>query len=124
MLSFVYIFKIIIDFIFFLYFSAYDWAYLLKICTNWIAMPEKWSDFQKMLTLFFPRIMDIKTMMNETKIPKSGLQELADHLKVPRVGAQHQAGSDANLTGEAYFRFMDVRINIYVYFYKWFSILE
>ncbi|VDL94533.1 unnamed protein product [Schistocephalus solidus] len=71
-------------------------------------MPENFVEFQKMLAIFFPRIIDLKAMMNEHKFLKGGLQELADALHVPRIGLQHQAGSDAMLTGETFFRFLEV----------------
>ncbi|KAK4469982.1 hypothetical protein MN116_007478 [Schistosoma mekongi] len=87
--------------------SAYDFAYLMKICTDWMRMPDNFLEFQKLLLIFFPRIVDLKSMMSEHKFPKSGLQELADLMRVPRIGLQHQAGSDAMLTGETFFRFLE-----------------
>ncbi|CAL8101288.1 unnamed protein product [Calicophoron daubneyi] len=87
--------------------SAYDFAYMMKICTDWIRMPDNFLEFQKLLLLFFPRIIDLKAMMSEHKFPKSGLQELADLMRVPRIGLKHQAGSDAMLTGETFFRFLE-----------------
>ncbi|TPP62623.1 CCR4-NOT transcription complex subunit 7 [Fasciola gigantica] len=87
--------------------SAYDFAYMMKICTDWMRMPDNFLEFQKFLLLFFPRIVDLKAMMSEHKFPKSGLQELADLMRVPRIGLKHQAGSDAMLTGETFFRFLE-----------------
>lgn len=87
--------------------SAYDFAYMMKICTDWMQMPDNFSEFQKLLLIFFPRIIDLKAMMSEHKFPKSGLQELADLMRVPRIGFKHQAGSDAMLTGETFFRFLE-----------------
>ncbi|VDD81009.1 unnamed protein product [Mesocestoides corti] len=83
--------------------SAYDFAYMMKICTDWLQMPENFSEFQHLLILFFPRIVDLKAIMNEHKFLKGGLQELADALHVQRVGYKHQAGSDSMLTGETFF---------------------
>jgi hypothetical protein len=80
---------------------------MMKICTDWIRMPDNFLEFQKLLLLFFPRIIDLKAMMSEHKFPKSGLQELADLMRVPRIGLKHQAGSDAMLTGETFFRFLE-----------------
>ncbi|KAF5404562.1 CCR4-NOT transcription complex subunit 7 [Paragonimus heterotremus] len=87
--------------------SAYDFAYMMKICTNWMQMPDNFLEFQKYLLLYFPRIVDLKAMMSEHRFPKSGLQELADLMRVPRIGLKHQAGSDAMLTGETFFRFLE-----------------
>ncbi|VDP73789.1 unnamed protein product [Echinostoma caproni] len=80
---------------------------MMKICTDWLRMPDNFLEFQKLLLLFFPRIVDLKAMMSEHKFPKSGLQELADLMRVPRIGLKHQAGSDAMLTGETFFRFLE-----------------
>lgn len=88
----------------------------MKICTDWLQMPEKIREFQHLLVLFFPRIADLKAIMNEHKYLKGGLQELADALHVQRVGSRHQAGSDSMLTGETFFRFLEVRHLIYHYF--------
>ncbi|CDS35916.1 CCR4 NOT transcription complex subunit 7 [Echinococcus multilocularis] len=87
--------------------SAYDFAYMMKICTDWLQMPEHVSQYQAMLHMFFPRIVDLKSVMSEHKFSKGGLQELADALHVQRVGYKHQAGSDSMLTGETFFRFLD-----------------
>lgn len=87
--------------------SAYDFAYMMKICTDWPKLPANFLDFQKHLVMYFPRIVDLKAMVSERKFPKGGLQELADALHVPRIGLQHQAGSDAMLTGETFFRFLE-----------------
>ncbi|KAG5442489.1 CCR4-NOT transcription complex subunit 7 [Clonorchis sinensis] len=87
--------------------SAYDFAYMMKICTDWKQMPDNFQEFQKRLLIFFPRIVDLKAMMSEHRFPKSGLQELADLMRVPRIGLRHQAGSDAMLTGETFFRFLE-----------------
>ncbi len=59
--------------------------------------------------MYFPVVYDIKYLMKCCKTLKGGLQEVADDLGVRRVGPQHQAGSDARLTGLAFFRMKDVR---------------
>ncbi|VDO03591.1 unnamed protein product [Rodentolepis nana] len=87
--------------------SAYDFAYLMKVCTGWDQMPFDWKEFNKLLQLFFPRVVDLKTLLAHHGIFKGGLQEVADNLKVRRCGSKHQAGSDSMLTGETFFRFLE-----------------
>lgn len=90
------------------FFSAYDFAYLMKMCTGWIRMPFNWKEFSRSLNMFFPRVIDLKTLLAHHGIYKGGLQEVADNLRVKRCGSKHQAGSDSMLTGEAFFRFLEV----------------
>ncbi|KAL3315100.1 CCR4-NOT transcription complex subunit 7 [Cichlidogyrus casuarinus] len=87
--------------------AAYDFAYMMKVCTDWEEMPQKFRDFHKLLLIYFPRIVDLKAIASEYKLQKLGLTDLAGALKVARNGHQHQAGSDAMLTGETFFRFLD-----------------
>lgn len=42
--------------------------------------------------------------MKSCKSLKGGLQEVADDLQVPRIGPQHQAGSDSLLTATTFFK--------------------
>jgi len=46
--------------------------------------------------------------MKSCKTLKGGLQEVADQLELQRVGPQHQAGSDALLTGMAFFKMREM----------------
>lgn len=48
--------------------------------------------------------------MKSCKNLKGGLQEVADQLELERIGPQHQAGSDSLLTGMAFFKMREVRI--------------
>lgn len=82
---------------------GYDFGYLLKVVTN-APLPSTESGFFEALKLWFPKIYDIKFLMRYCSNLKGGLQEVADELKVQRVGRQHQAGSDAQLTGSTFFR--------------------
>lgn len=83
--------------------SGYDFGYLLKVATN-NQLPTEEAEFLDMLKLYFPRIYDIKYLMRSCKPLKGGLQDVADELKIPRVGAQHQAGSDSLLTAKTFFK--------------------
>merc|ERR1719384_2734030 len=46
--------------------------------------------------------------MKSCKNLKGGLQEVANELEVRRIGPQHQAGSDALLTGQTFFRMKEM----------------
>jgi len=97
--------------------SGYDFGYLVKIMFP-AQMAEGEEEFLEYVRTFFPRSWDIKFMfrhaqrqaqrgiMNQeaTNIinaigQRSGLQDIADELRVSRVGSSHTAGSDAWLTG-------------------------
>ena len=87
--------------------SGYDFGYLLKLSTC-LPLPVDELDFFELLRLYFPRIYDIKFMMKSCKNLKGGLQDVADELKIPRIGAQHQAGSDSLLTAQTFFKMRQV----------------
>lgn len=48
--------------------------------------------------------------MKSCKNLKGGLQEVAEQLEIQRVGPQHQAGSDALLTGMVFFKMREVTL--------------
>ncbi|KAJ1911258.1 CCR4-NOT core DEDD RNase subunit [Tieghemiomyces parasiticus] len=83
--------------------SGYDFGYLLKvlICQQ---LPADEQGFFELLSTYFPHIYDIKYLMRSCKNLKGGLQEVADDLSVPRIGPQHQAGSDSLLTSATFFK--------------------
>ncbi|KAI6652529.1 CCR4-NOT transcription complex subunit 7 [Oopsacas minuta] len=83
--------------------SGYDFGYLLRLltCQN---LPAEESEFFDLLRLYFPKVYDVKYIMKSCKNLKGGLQEVADTLVIERIGEKHQAGSDSNLTGAAFFR--------------------
>lgn len=90
--------------------SGYDFGYLLKLLTDQ-NLPADESEFFDLLHIYFPNIYDIKYLMKSCKNLKGGLQEVADQLELRRVGPQHQAGSDALLTGMAFFKMREVLNN-------------
>ncbi|KAL7307459.1 hypothetical protein TKK_0000638 [Trichogramma kaykai] len=87
--------------------SGYDFGYLLKLLTDQ-NLPENESEFFEILRLYFPTIYDVKYLMKSCKNLKGGLQEVAEELDIQRVGPQHQAGSDALLTGMVFFKMREM----------------
>ncbi|KAI8897675.1 ribonuclease H-like domain-containing protein [Globomyces pollinis-pini] len=83
--------------------SGYDFGYLLKLATC-LSLPAEEADFFECLRTYFPCIYDIKFMMKSCKTLRGGLQDIADDLQIPRVGPQHQAGSDSLLTALTFFK--------------------
>lgn len=83
--------------------AGYDFCYLLKILTH-TKLPEDEGTFFQFLRLYFPVIYDVKHLMRSCKSLKGGLQEVSEQLEIVRVGLQHQAGSDALLTGMTFFK--------------------
>mmetsp|Transcript_10761 Transcript_10761/g.14257 ORF Transcript_10761/g.14257 Transcript_10761/m.14257 type:complete len:366 (+) Transcript_10761:290-1387(+) len=83
--------------------SGYDFAYLLKLLTTQ-CLPKEEKGFFELLKIYFPTVYDIKYMTSILDgYFSGGLQKLADDLGCQRLGAEHQAGSDALLTMSAYF---------------------
>ncbi|KAI3654714.1 hypothetical protein MP228_000094 [Amoeboaphelidium protococcarum] len=98
--------------------SSYDFAYLIKVLSGYgtpdnngyhgqlkqNGLGKTESEFFDVLRLWFPCIYDIKYLMRSCKNLKGGLQDVADELKVERVGPQHQAGSDSLLTALTFYQ--------------------
>jgi len=104
--------------------GGYDFGYLTKllICQQ---LPNDEVEFDHIMKLYFPRTYDVKHLMKHaiklnnggmlspsdptaaeilTKFEqKSGLEHIAETLKIKRVGSAHQAGSDSLLTGRVFF---------------------
>jgi len=88
--------------------SGYDYAYLLKVLTTQ-DLPKDEKSFFELLHLYFPTIYDIKFMTSLLDGHFGGLQRLADDLACPRIGPEHQAGSDSLLTMDTYFALAKTR---------------
>lgn len=82
--------------------SGYDYAYLLKTLTTQ-DLPADEKSFFELIKIYFPTIYDIKYMTSLCDGHFGGLQRLADDLGCPRIGPEHQAGSDSLLTMVTYF---------------------
>ncbi|EAA29793.1 hypothetical protein GE21DRAFT_4878 [Neurospora crassa] len=104
--------------------GGYDFGYLTKllICSQ---LPNDEVEFDQIMKLYFPSTYDVKHLMKhaikqyntgaltpndpgaaeilQKFEQKSGLEHIADTLKVKRVGSAHQAGSDSLITGKVFF---------------------
>ncbi|KAK4158421.1 ribonuclease H-like domain-containing protein [Chaetomidium leptoderma] len=104
--------------------GGYDFGYLTKLlfCR---CLPCDEVEFDQIMKLYFPSTYDVKHLMKHaiklhnsgmlapsdpTAIEimqkfeqKSGLEHIAETLKLKRVGSAHQAGSDSLLTGRVFF---------------------
>ncbi|EFW99305.1 ccr4-not core complex subunit [Grosmannia clavigera kw1407] len=105
--------------------GGYDFGYLTKLL-HCKPLPTDEIEFDQIMKLYFPSTYDVKHLMKHAirlhnsgqLMPadqasaevlqkfehKSGLENIADALKVKRVGAAHQAGSDSLLTGRVFFQ--------------------
>jgi CCR4-NOT transcription complex subunit 7/8 len=104
--------------------GGYDFGYLTKLLAC-CPLPCDEVEFDQMMKLYFPSTYDVKHLMKHaiklhnsgmltpsdpTAIEimqkfeqKSGLEHIAETLKLKRVGSAHQAGSDSLLTGRVFF---------------------
>ncbi|KAL6121512.1 mRNA deadenylase subunit [Nucleospora cyclopteri] len=89
---------------------AYDFAYLIKILTG-NAMPEKETNFYTYLSILFPSFYDFKYLIRNSEYMKKGLQEISNSLGAIREGTAHQAGSDALLTADVFFKSQESLLN-------------
>lgn len=83
--------------------AGYDYGYLLKLLTC-TPLPKEEEEFFELLKLYFPSVYDIKYMMKSCETLRGGLQKVSETLNVPRIGPQHQAGSDSLMTAAAFFK--------------------
>ncbi|KAK9457392.1 ribonuclease H-like domain-containing protein [Dipodascopsis uninucleata] len=84
--------------------SGYDFGYLVSLMLSTPLPPEE-EEFLSLVKIFFPSLFDIKYLLRltSTKNVKGSLQELADELRITRIGPAHQAGSEALLTNSCFF---------------------
>ncbi|KAL2270319.1 hypothetical protein VTJ83DRAFT_2503 [Remersonia thermophila] len=104
--------------------GGYDFGYLTKLLVC-LPLPCDEIEFDQVMKLYFPSTYDVKHLMkyaiklhnsgmltpsdpNAVEImqkfeQKSGLENIAETLKLKRVGSAHQAGSDSLLTGRVFF---------------------
>ena len=83
--------------------GIYDFAYFLKIVTN-LPLPETENGFFDALKLYFNNYYDIRFLVRFNENFRGSLAKLGTELNIPRVGTQHQAGSDSLITSDIYFK--------------------
>lgn len=104
--------------------GGYDFGYLTKLLND-DKLPKDEFEFDSIMKKWFPTTYDVKHLMkyavklhNDPRVTpnpalseimqkfeqKSGLESIAEALKIKRVGAAHQAGSDSLLTGKVFFQ--------------------
>lgn len=112
--------------------GGYDFGYLTKLlmCKP---LPNDEYEFARLMNTYFPSTYDVKHLMKHaiklhnaghltpsdpstTELlqkfeQKSGLESIADALKIKRVGSAHQAGSDSLLTGKVFFQMREKVFN-------------
>lgn len=81
--------------------GCFDWGYFLKLVLK-RELPNCAETFLLILNKFFPNSADLKPMVKDI-LPLSSLQHIAEFLNIRRFGHTHQAASDSNVTGQAYF---------------------
>jgi CCR4-NOT transcription complex subunit 7/8 len=104
--------------------GGYDFGYLTKLLICRV-LPNDEVEFDQIMKLYFPSTYDVKHLLKHAiKLhnsgmltpadpsvvevlqkfeAKSGLENIGETLKIKRVGAAHQAGSDSLLTGRVFF---------------------
>ncbi|TID19675.1 putative ccr4-not transcription complex subunit 7 protein [Venturia nashicola] len=105
--------------------SGYDFGYLAKVIWN-KPLPKDEEGYREIIRIIFPNIWDVKYLLKHSQHmirrgtlnveatrmitelgSRSGLQDLADQLGCQRIGTQHQAASDAWLTGSVFWHMRD-----------------
>lgn len=86
--------------------GGFDFAYFLKTLTN-SELSANYNSFESLCKLYFQNIFDIKYLIKDfNQFKSSGLTKMAYDFNIDRIGQMHQAGSDALLTLQIYFKFL------------------
>jgi len=88
--------------------GSYDFAYLLYNLLE-APLPQRESEFTKLLGLYFPNHYDIKILVKEKNKLRGSLNKLAQYLYVEREGKIHQAGSDSYVTIEVFWKLISFK---------------
>ena len=89
------------------YQGSYDFAYLLRLLIK-DNLPESEDEFMKLLQCYFPKFYDVRMLVRDDEsLFYGGLNKLIANLDIERKGINHQAGSDAIATIEAFHELID-----------------
>lgn len=84
--------------------GCFDFAYLIKAVSG-EKLPTTVHGFNELRKHLFPKIYDVKMFVqNSQKFVKYSLARLAEAFGVTTEGSFHQAGTDAYVTAELYFK--------------------
>lgn len=84
--------------------GSYDFAYLIKILSG-EPLPNTIQQFNDLRKHLCPKVFDIKMMIqNNDRLKKYSLARLAQVYGVSINGPLHQAGTDARLTSDLFFK--------------------
>ena len=61
--------------------SGYDFGYLIRVLTS-VKLPEGENGFFELMSIYFPKVYDVKYLMKSCKNLKGGLQEVGESLEV------------------------------------------
>ncbi|GMN56936.1 hypothetical protein TIFTF001_026058 [Ficus carica] len=78
--------------------GSFDFGYVVKLLRG-ERLPETQERFLNLLETYIPNFYDVKHVIKFTNNLYGGLQDVANALRVRRIGASHQAGSHSLLTG-------------------------
>lgn len=96
--------------------SGYDFGYLMRVLTG-RKLPDDEGDFFALMSLYFPKVYDVKYLMKSCKNLKGGLQEVADSLEVSTggaLGSKWLLGTLDNNLGRLFLRFEGTLLKIEV----------
>lgn len=72
----------------------------MKVLTG-ISLPISEKDFLEKLSMIFPRVIDIKVLLNyDDRFKQKSLQKLAEFFNVKGEATMHNGGSDALTTSQ------------------------
>lgn len=90
--------------------SLIDLAFLLRILTG-CDLPEKASDFQSILSVFFPHLFDLKLLVANHQNYSGSIPKIARDLQVKEDRAVYQTADESRLTILLFFKIRELVYN-------------